>query len=137
MPAVSRWMIKLSFIYLLAGMLLGALIFIQKAYTLHPVVWSFLPVHIEFLLFGWIVQFTLGTAYWILPRHLTGPPRGSKLPATAMVLLLNAGILVIAAGSLQSGTELLGIIGRLVQLMAVALFAWLMWTRITTYRKKK
>lgn len=128
MPAVSRWMIKLSFIYLLAGMLFGALIFIQKAFPVYPALWSLLPVHIEFLLFGWTVQFTLGTAYWILPRHLTGAPRGSIYLAVAMILLLNAGILSMVMGSV--------VLGRLAQLMAVGLFAWLMWPRITTYIKE-
>jgi len=34
-----------------------------------------LPIHIEVLIFGWIIQFTLGTAYWILPRFLQAPQR--------------------------------------------------------------
>src|SRR5690554_1237704 len=96
MLALSRWMIRFSLIYLVAGISMGALMLINKAYILHPAIWMLLPIHIEFLLFGWIIQLTLGVAYWILPRFMTKLPRGNDHLAHCMAILLNTGILLVA-----------------------------------------
>lgn len=134
MPTPSRWMIRISMLFLLMGMTMGAMMLIQKAYSIHPAIWILLPVHIEVTIFGWIVQFTLGTAYWMLPRFLTGSSRGNSSLAYAMVVLLNTGIIFVIADSLLSFALPLDLIGRLFELAAVGLFVKLHWNRAVTYR---
>lgn len=134
MPRPSRWMIRLSLIYLLAGMVMGALMLIHKAYGLHPAVWALLPIHIEVVIFGWIIQLTLGTGYWILPRFLEGPPRGDRRLAYVMVAALNLGIILVCSNSLLSSGAPLDLVGRALELAAVGLFVSLHWNRIVTYR---
>lgn len=136
MPAVSRWMIRFSFVYLFLGIVMGALMLIHKAYPLHPALWQLLPLHIEVTIFGWIIQFTLGTAYWMLPRFLKNPQRGNKLPAVAMILFLNLGILLVVINSMTLSTLPLSFIGRTFELASVILFISLHWNRIVTYRSK-
>lgn len=136
MPAASRWMIRCSFVYLILGFALGALLLIHKAYPLHPAMWMVLPIHIELLIFGWIVQLTLGTAYWILPRYMEGEPRGSSTAAAFIVILLNLGIWLVIAKSLQISDMSLALAGRVLETGAVILFVLLHWKRVTTYRNK-
>jgi cbb3-type cytochrome oxidase subunit 1 len=134
MPTPSRWMVRLSFVYLLLGILMGALMLIQKAYILHPAIWVLLPIHIEVTIFGWIIQLTLGTAYYMLPRFLEGPPRGDSTLAYVMITSLNLGIIFVIANSLLSFDLPLGLTGRIFELAAVGLFVALHWNRIVTYR---
>ena len=134
MPTPSRWMIRCSFVYLFLGILMGALMLTHKAYFVHTAVWILLPIHIEVTIFGWIIQLTMGTAYWMLPRFLEGPSRGDSSLAYVMVVLLNLGIISVIADSLLSSTLSFGLIGRILELTAVFLFVVLHWNRIVTYR---
>lgn len=136
MPAPSRWMIRLALIYLIVGMALGAMLLIHKAYPITPAVWMLLPIHIEVTIFGWIIQLTLGTAYWMLPRYIEGPPRGRPNLAIGMVLALNLGILLVIIDTLIMVPFPLQLLGRILELMAVGLFIFLHWNRIVTYRNK-
>lgn len=134
MPTPSRWMIRSSFVYLFLGILLGALMLVHKAYFIHPAIWILLPIHIEITIFGWIIQLTLGTAYYMLPRFLEGPSRGDSTLAYAMIVFLNAGIIFVVADSLLSLAVPLDMIGRIFEMTAVGLFVALHWNRIVTYR---
>jgi cbb3-type cytochrome oxidase subunit 1 len=116
---------------------MGALMLVHKAYPLHPALWQLLPMHIEITIFGWIIQFTLGTAYWMLPRFLQSPQRGKKFPAILMILLLNLGIIFVVINSLVQTTLSLSLTGRLFELAAVILFISLHWKRIVTYRSRE
>lgn len=134
MPLISRLLIRCSFIYLLLAMMMGAILLIHKAWPLYPAAWQLLPLHIETAIFGWIIQFTLGTGYWMLPRFLKGPQRGSPPLAYLMVIALNVGILLTLSASLFQSEMPLMILGRLLELLAVILFISLHWNRIVTYR---
>lgn len=130
-------MIRSSLIYLFLGTLMGAAMLIHKAYPLHPAVWQLLPLHIEITIFGWIIQLTLGTGYWMLPRFLQSPQRGKKLPAILMVVFLNLGIIFVVMNNLLQADFPLSQIGRSFELAAVILFISLHWNRIVTYRSRE
>lgn len=133
MPGVTRWMIRCSLIYFLAGAGIGMAMLINKAVPLFPKIWLLLPIHIEFMIFGWVIQFTLGTAHWILPRFLSSKSRGNPKLAVLIVVLLNGGILlVILAGSVSSLPEL-ALWGRILESFSVMLFTGLHWKRIVSY----
>lgn len=132
MPLISCLMLRLSLVYLVLGLTIGTLLLINKATLIHPLLWFLLPAHIELMIFGWIIQFTLGTAYWILPRFLETKGRGSKPLAWVMLLSLNAGIWLV----ILSGFNLvahMGLGGRILETVAVVLFITLHWKRIATY----
>lgn len=133
MPTPSRWMIKASMIYMLVGFVIGALILISKAYPGYSLVWDLLIIHIEVSIFGWIIQFTMGTAYWILPRYLVNKSRGNPQWAMLMVAMLNGGILINGASYLDLLESSAIIWGRLLEVGAVILFIVLHWNRAVSY----
>lgn len=135
MPTPSRWMIKASMLYMLAGFVIGALILISKVYPELSTVWRLLTIHIEMSIFGWIIQLTMGTAYWILPRYLKTKSRGNPKLALAMVGMLNLGILINVASYLNILNPSVTILGRLLEVGAVALFIGLHWNRAVSYNK--
>jgi uncharacterized membrane protein YidH (DUF202 family) len=63
MPVLSRWFIRASLAYLVAGFSLGALMLAFKACARHGVMWRLFTPHVEFLLIGWTVQLTMGVAF--------------------------------------------------------------------------
>lgn len=145
MPLISRFLVKMSLFYLLAGVLIGSFMLIQKAYPIWDAIWILRAVHIEMLIFGFIIQFTLGTAYWMLPKMLGESPRGSELPAWMMAFALNLGIVLLLGKPLVNWflmgeethttlTIIMGVSGRALQLIAVGLFVSLHWKRVVTYR---
>lgn len=132
MPRLSRLIIRVSFIYLLLGFTVGALLLAHKGISLHPILWSWLPSHIEFLLFGWTLQLTIGVAFWILPRYWSRPHRPRESYARLAFILLNIGIwLVVAGTTFRAGSWAL-IAGRAVEGSAMLLFVIHAWNRVVS-----
>ncbi|MEX2456074.1 MAG: hypothetical protein WD381_02120, partial [Balneolaceae bacterium] len=110
---------------------LGSILLIHKAMPLHPATWALLPIHYEMAIWGWLVQFVMGTAYWMFPRYLFDKGRGSERMAWAVVIVLNFGIwLLIMSVFLES----VALAGRTSILISAFLFAGLMWKRVVSYR---
>lgn len=128
MTTLSIWYVRTSIVYLLIGLTLGMLLLINKGIPLHPAMWRFLPAHIEFLFFGWTLQFALGIAYWILPRF--GSERGNVRLAVASYILLNIGVWMTVAGYWWVGRWNMTEFGRVVEFFAIAIFAIYAWPRV-------
>lgn len=132
MPRLSQWIIRAALIYLLSGITIGTLLLAHKGVPFLPMLWAWLPVHIEFLLMGWIVQLTLGVAFWILPRYWQQPRRPNERYAQIAFILLNLGIwLVVAGTTFRAGAWVL-VAGRLAELGAVLFFAAHAWGRVVS-----
>lgn len=125
MPAWSVRLQRTALLHLVAGFGVGALLLASRGLGV-AVPWSlWLPVHVEFLLIGWMLQFTMGVAYWMLPKHADGPERGRDGPIQAAWLLLNTGVWLVILGQ--------GAAGRLLELGAVAAFALNAWPRVKPF----
>lgn len=131
MPLVSRIMIRLALLYFLVGVLIGALMLVNKASGFYPQIWGLLPIHIEIMIFGWIIQFTLGTGYWMLPRLVVGKPRGNTRLALLLPLLWNLGILIMISGYLVFPNTAWRLLGRVLETLAVPVFIALHWKRVS------
>ena len=129
MPRLSVWFIRLSFVHLFMGLTFGGLILAEKGISLLPWTWSLLPAHMESLLLGWMAQLAMGVAYWIFPRFGTGSPRGNPGLPWLTLVLLNAGILMIAAQPFVDTAEALQM-GRILETTGILLFAASMWRRV-------
>lgn len=138
MPDQAVWMIRLSFVSLFIAVLLGGLLLIHKAVPIHPAFWGLLPVHFELAIWGWLVQFVMGTAYWIFPRFMKGEARGSSNIAWIMIILLNTGLIILVAAQLPlfDWLNYTGLIGRGFILGSIILFGFLIWFRVISYRGK-
>lgn len=128
MPRLSIWFVRASLIYLVVGLTLGALLLANEGVPFSPAIGKVLPVHIELLLLGWLVQLAMGAAYWVLPRFSSGPPRGNQGLAWLSFFVLNAGLWLVVFASLTSRSWVL-LIGRLIETTGVAIFAWGTWRR--------
>ena len=129
MPRLSVWSLRLSLLYLISGFSLGALMLANKGEPFAAWAWSLLPVHIEVLVFGFVIQFAMGMGYWILPRY-PGGSRGTEWVVWASIGLLNAGLWLVSASawfSLPGGWTALG---HALEGVAALLFAAQMWRRI-------
>jgi len=125
MPKLSCWFIKAALLYLAVGVTFGGLILWHKGLPLHPLLWRLLPVHIEFLLFGWIVQLAMVVGFWIFPRFWRA--RGDERPAWVAFGLLNTGVLLAGLSplfNLPAGAILAGRIAEAGAAIAFALHAW-------------
>jgi hypothetical protein len=129
MPRFSVWTVRLAFVYLFIGFTLGALMLANKGMPLGAWVWRLLPAHIDFLLFGFVIQLTIGIAYWILPRYRTGS-RGNESAFWISVALLNLGVWTVACIGFLNLPGLWLVIGRLLVGIAAALFGMQAWRRI-------
>jgi hypothetical protein len=127
MPRQTVWFIRASLIYLLAGFTIGALILAQKGRPYDAAVWLLLPVHIEFLLVGWLLQLVLGMAFWIFPRFGAGTPRGPEHWIWVSFVLLNLGILLVV---LQLWLPMALLPGRVTEAAGVAIYIAASWRRV-------
>ncbi len=132
MPRLSQWLIKAALIYLLFGFTVGGLLLANKGVPLHPMLWSWLPAHIEFLLMGWIVQMTMGVAFWILPRFWQPPRRPRVWLVVAAFALLNVGIWLVVAGTVFRAGEWVFFAGRLAEVGAMVMFVLHGWGRVVS-----
>ena len=128
MPRLSRWFIRTALVYLLVGFSLGALILANKGFLFLPALWRWLPVHIEFVLVGWTLQFIMGVAFWILPRFSSF--RGDERPVWAAYALINLGVLFAGLGPLLVAPSVIVPLGRMLEVMAVVGFAVNAWPRV-------
>lgn len=127
MPRQTVWFVRASLLYLLAGFTIGALVLAQKGRPYDANVWLLLPVHIEFLLTGWLLQLVLGMAFWIFPRFGIGAPRGRERAIWFSFVLLNLGIL-LAASQLWLPAALLA--GRLLEAAGLLIYIAGSWGRV-------
>jgi hypothetical protein len=133
MPPLTVWTVRTAFLYLVAGFTLGAALMSSTVVNLPG--WTHLlrPLHVELLLIGWLVQFAIGVAFWILPRF--GRQRGNVTLAVSTVILLNAGIWLLAMGQILWPTvDILPAAGRTCEALAALLFGFHVWTRIKPAR---
>ena len=129
MPRLSQWYIKSALLYLLTGFSIGMLMLANKGVPFYPALWRLLPMHIEFLLMGWTLQFVLGVAFWIAPRFWQAPRRGNERNAVAAWILLNLGIWAVALGVWLGASSFI-LLGRVLEGTAVIAFALNLWPRI-------
>lgn len=132
MPYLSILMIRTSLLYLATGSTLGALLLTSKAYpTLQSSLWTYLPLHTELLLFGWLLQFSLGVAYWIFPRF--GKNRPQSHLAYLSFLLLNTGVLWNCLNYLLQLHSLIPL-AKTLEILAILSFLLHIWPRIKAFQ---
>ena len=131
---VIYWMLGLALFYLILGLSLGSLLLIHKGINLDPRLWNLRPVHIEITLWGFITQLAVGVGYGIFPRYRSRHPRGNPTVHTALVILINAGVLLSALGSSGLGLDWTHLIGAAAKAVGFGGFAVTLWTRMRPYR---
>ncbi len=131
MPTGSIWLLRLSLVSLLAGTGIGAWLLGHEPWGS---LWlpRFRAAHVHLMLFGWLIPFVLGTAYWILPRHADQDERGSRAAATLAIGLLGLGIPVGLAGALL-GVAPVQNSGTLCVVAGAMVLITLLWPRVKRF----
>lgn len=129
MPTLTRYAVRAALLYLILGFTFGGLLLSNKGVPFAPALWRLRPAHIEFLLVGWMVQFALGIAHWIIPRFRGGDFGRTALAWTALGLL-NVGILLIALPPIVGRDGWSQAIGRILEATAAISYGAYIWPRI-------
>lgn len=137
MPRLSCWFIRAALLHLALGGVLGGLILIAKGLpSALGWAWLLLPAHIQLMVGGWLVQLTLGVAYWMLPRLNGAGERGREKAAWTSWAALNIGV-IGAAGGLAlrpfwstAWLDALLVVLALLQFLALVAFSWHVWPRV-------
>jgi hypothetical protein len=133
MPRLSGWFLRASLVYLAIGFTFGALMLANEGLAFGPHLDQLLPIHMEFLLTGWMLQLALGVAYWILPRNVNGLPRGNETLAWLSMIFINAGIL-LAVMSMIFNVAWFMLLGRTFEAVSVLAFLLMAWRRVRSSR---
>src|SRR5690348_14632645 len=64
-PRVSMWLVRAALVYLLLGFTLGAVMLAGKALGHSAWIAGWIPIHVELVLVGWMLQLAMGVALWI------------------------------------------------------------------------
>jgi hypothetical protein len=97
MPPLARTFVKAAFVYLIVAFLLGALMMLDRWLSFSRWLKVVYLSQLHLLMVGWITQLALGVAYWMFPRFRKEQdprPRGSDALAVAVLVCLNAGLLL-------------------------------------------
>jgi hypothetical protein len=129
MPRLSVYFVRASLIYLAVGFTFGALLLANKGVLISPLIWELLPLHIEFLLVGFLVQLALGVAFWILPRFSQGPLRGDERWSWITFATLNIGVCLAAVQGWFGPTWLI-FFGRSLEMLGLVTFVIGNWRRV-------
>ena len=126
MPAISVWFVRTALLHFALGATAGAWRLVAMNGGLHPSIFSLRPLHVEGMLIGWLCQFALGVAVWILPFSDQVSADWRLWSAWAA---LNGGLAISILGPWMRLPSLL-MFGRSAELLAGALAAWVLWPRV-------
>lgn len=133
MPRLTVWMVRAALLQLGTGITLGLLLLWNKGVVIDPLIWLLLGTHIEVLIFGWLVQFALGVAFWILPRYTQEPRYGSLRRGWIGFALLNLGVGLVIISAWVKGMEPLQPIGRFAEFAAAFTLVSVLWPRVKPF----
>ena len=128
MPRIVRWYLRTALIMFVLALVAGVL---QALGT--P---GLTPVYFHLLMVGWVTQFIMGVALWMLPKYTQAQPRGSDRLSWVGYGLLNAGLLLRAATEPANALAPGGawgwalVLSALLQWLAGALFVFNAWRRV-------
>jgi hypothetical protein len=136
MPMLSRWFIKIGLLYFVIGLMMGAALLAQPVIGWSASLQVLRPAYLHFLFIGWVTQIIMGVGYWMFPKYSKDKPRGREWLGWAVLILLNAGLVLRAIGEPamildpQAGLGWMLAMASLLLLLAGWGFIWNTWGRI-------
>ena len=136
MPPLTRWFIKISMVYLVAALLIGAVLSGRTLWSLPSFLAALGPVYFHLFMLGWVSQLIFGVIYWMFPKYTREKPHGSEGLWQATFWLLNTGLLLrVVAEPMQTisgqpGWGWLVALSALLQWSAGLIFVGNTWGRV-------
>lgn len=140
MDRFSSIAIRAALCWLLLGIVAGAAMLNDDVLPGYWTLWLS-PTHAHILLVGWFFQFTLGVAYWLLPRKRSPerPVGYNERLAIAALVLINLGLALRGAVEPlhRSGRDGIWIdvgfaVSATTQVVAFGIFVVQLWPRAAT-----
>jgi cbb3-type cytochrome oxidase subunit 1 len=134
-PLVRRY-IKTSFVFLMAGLLLGGWIIVAEFVLGRYPPRLFITAHVHLLLVGFMLMIVMGVATWMFPRPARDDLRYRPELAEAVYWLMTVATVIRALGEMlaaHTGSTVLRAmiaLGGVGQAAGVLLFVVNMWTRV-------
>ena len=134
-PLVRRY-IKTSFVFLMAGLLLGGYVLVSEFLAGGYPPRLFITAHAHLLLVGFMLMLVMGVATWMFPRPARDDTRYRPELAEVVYWLMTLATTLRAAAELLLGVtgtpplRLVIVLGGLGQLAGATLFALNMWSRV-------
>jgi cbb3-type cytochrome oxidase subunit 1 len=136
MPPLVRRYVKTSFVFLMAGLLLGGYItvaqFLVNAYPPRLLI----TAHVHLLLVGFMLMIVMGVATWMFPRPARDDARYRPELAEAVYWIMTAATALRAAAEIAApftdaaAARVVIALGGLGQLAGAVLFVVNMWWRV-------
>jgi hypothetical protein len=141
MPTLSRYFIKIGLVYLVIGLLMGAIMRLQPVMNWAAQIQLLRPVYFHLIFIGWVTQLIMGVGYWMFPKYSRENPRGNERLGWATLILLNIGLImrsisepgIFMAGSnelVRTGFAWMLALASMFLLFAGWLFIFNTWERI-------
>ena len=136
MPPLVRRYIKTSFVFLMAGLLLGGYIVAAEFLAIRYSPRLFITTHAHLLLVGFMLMMVMGVATWMFPRPAKDDTRYRPELAEVVYWLMTLATALRAAGEVFLGLagapplRWLVALGGFGQLVGAVLFAVNMWWRV-------
>ncbi|MBI1278569.1 MAG: hypothetical protein GC179_10630 [Anaerolineaceae bacterium] len=133
MPRLSVWMVRTALLHLGVGVTIGALMLWNKGSLFDLRIWLLVSTHLELLIVGWLIQFALGVAFWILPRFTQEPRYGNVRRGWLGYILLNTGIILVVMSLLIAAFIQLQPLGHFLEVIAASVLASVLWPRVKAF----
>ena len=136
MPPIVRRYIKTSFVFLVAGLLLGGYGLVAEFAVGRYPSRLFITAHVHLLLVGFMLMLVMGVATWMFPRPARDDARYRPALAEAVYWITTLGtalraIAEVAGGVVESPPlRALIVLGGSAQLVGALLFVVNMWWRV-------
>ncbi len=136
MHTLVRRYIKTSFVFLILGLLLGLYLTLGRYVAPLPISVMLVTAHTHLLLVGFVMMMILGVAQWMFPRPDKADEHYDPTLAEIVFYAFTAGVVLRSAGEIAAGFwssslfPALITTGSVVQVLAIIVFFYNMWTRI-------
>ena len=94
MPPLTRWFIRISFVYLGIALAYGVLLAGQTLWDFRFPIALLFPGYIHLITVGWLTLLIFGVANWMFPRYSQAQPHGHTWLNWTAFALLNLGLLL-------------------------------------------
>lgn len=133
MPRLSIYLIRASLIHFGVGFSIAALILFNKGIPIFPWAWRLLQVHVEMLIFGWMVQLAMGVTFFALPRFTNHERRYGRVGlGWISFFLLNFSIILTAIAYWQVSLSL-AFFSHLMLVIAAFAYVIMIFPRVKAY----
>ena len=135
MLLLHRTFIRLSLLFLLVGIGLGALLQVRAAMGLTPWPYAAVTIHTHLLTVGFLLNMVMGVAHWMFPRLPGATPSGAARDPLAWsnLVSLNVGLLLRVSSEPWRGqpwADPLLIVSAALQALGALLFVAAIWRRV-------